>query len=115
MKINQIIHELRQIAPRNARCLICNHNPRECENMGCQVMLQAADALELVSGLVAEHRNPNTPEKQAIFRLGQMDMRESAAAALRKAADGTHGITCSSLLAAADLILELEVADRAEG
>lgn len=48
-------------------------------------------------------------EKQAIFRLGQMDMRESAAARLRDAAVNVYGIARATLESAADLIDEMEV------
>lgn len=58
---------------------------------------------------VAEPDKLTSAERQAIFRLGQMDMKASIAAALRKAADGTHGNICATLLAAAQLAEEMEV------
>ena len=48
-------------------------------------------------------------EKQACFRLGQMDMRASAADALRKQAEFTKGICHSTMLTDADIIESLEV------
>lgn len=48
-------------------------------------------------------------QRQAVFRLGQMDMKESAAAALQEAAEGTHGEVCTALLGAAQLVEEMEV------
>lgn len=47
-------------------------------------------------------------EKQAVFRLGQMDMRESAAAKLRAAAANVYGIARATLESAADMIDEME-------
>lgn len=47
-------------------------------------------------------------ETQAIFRQGQMDMRESAAAKLRNAAANLYGITRAALESAADLVEEME-------
>lgn len=47
-------------------------------------------------------------DKQAIFRLGQMYMRESAAAKLRSAAANVYGIARATLEGAADLIDEME-------
>ena len=51
----------------------------------------------------------NTKEMQAIFRLGQMDMREAAAQMIEDLADGTQGIVCSTLIDAAQRVRKLEV------
>lgn len=48
-------------------------------------------------------------EKQAIFRLGQMDMRDSMAAMLRDAANRSRGMVRSDFMAAADLVAEREI------
>lgn len=47
-------------------------------------------------------------EKQAIFRLGQMDMRESIAVRLQNAADNVYGISRATLEAAVDMVNEME-------
>ena len=57
----------------------------------------------------------NSAEKQAIYRLGQMDMRESAAAKLRSAAVNVYGIARATLESAADLIDEMETLDSETG
>lgn len=57
----------------------------------------------------AEPDKLTSAERQAIFRLGQMDMKASIAAALRKASEGTHDQICATLLAAAQLAEEMEV------
>lgn len=57
----------------------------------------------------AEPDKLTSAERQAVFRLGQMDMRASVVAALRKTAEGTHGNICATLLAAAQLAGEMEV------
>ena len=51
----------------------------------------------------------NTKEMQAVFRLGQMDMREAAAQMIEDLADGTQGIVCSTLIDAAQRVRNLEV------
>ena len=51
----------------------------------------------------------SSAEKQAIFRLGQMDMRESIAAMLTDLADGTHGEVCATLIDAAERVRKLEI------
>ena len=51
----------------------------------------------------------SSAERQAIFRLGQMDMRESVAAMIRDMAQGTRGIVKSTLLTTADVTAEMEV------
>lgn len=48
-------------------------------------------------------------ERQAIFRLGQMDMRESIVAMLTDLADGTHGAICSTLVDAAERVRQMEI------
>ena len=47
-------------------------------------------------------------EKQAIFRLGQMDMRDSVVAMLREAANRSNGMTKADYMAAADMIAEMK-------
>ena len=53
--------------------------------------------------------NIDSAEKQAIFRLGQMDFQQSAVAFLHDAAAGTLGVSRSTLLIAADLVNGMEV------
>lgn len=53
------------------------------------------------------HQN-DSANREAIFRLGQMDMRESAAAKLRDAAANVYGIARATLESAADMIDEME-------
>lgn len=53
--------------------------------------------------------NIDSAEKQAIFRLGQMDFQQSAVAYLQKMAESTLGISRSTLLIAADLVKKMEV------
>ena len=60
------------------------------------------------------HQSDNS-RQQAIFRLGQMDMRESAAAKLRNAAANVYGIARATLESAADLIDEMETLDSETG
>ena len=48
-------------------------------------------------------------EKQAIFRLGQMDMRDSVVAMLREAANRSSGMIKADYMAAADMIAEMKL------
>ena len=47
-------------------------------------------------------------EKQAIFRLGQMDMRDSMVAMLRETANRSSGMIKADYMAAADMIAEMK-------
>lgn len=110
MRINQTIHELRQVARSNARCLACNHNPNKCEGAGCQLMLQAADQLELLSGLAAQPA-AGTAEEKALFRMGQLDMQSRICELFQRGADNTHGVISSTLRMVAGTVRDLEVYD----
>ena len=57
----------------------------------------------------------NSNEKQAIYRLGQMDMRDAAAQMLLDLADGTQGDVCTALIDAAQRVRALAVCEKAEG
>lgn len=46
-------------------------------------------------------------EKQAVFRLGQMDMRDAASEMLQGLADGTQGVVCATLVDAAERVAKL--------
>jgi len=50
-------------------------------------------------------------ERQAVFRLGQMDMQQSVVLMLRKLADGTMGMARSILRLAADCVETMDVSD----
>lgn len=70
-----------------------------------------ADASNIVAITRPNHdilHQTDSASQQAIFRLGQMDMRESAAAKLHSAAANAYGITRATLESAADLIDEME-------
>ena len=47
-------------------------------------------------------------EKQAIFRLGQMDMRDSMVAMLRDVANRSNGTIKADIMVAADMIAEMK-------
>lgn len=97
---------LRAAAPDNHRCLGCEYE-NKCSIHGCQLMKLAAATIEDLNRQVVT--GGTTAQNQAIFRLGQMDMKESIIAMLRKPAEFTSGITRAALLAAVDLIKDLEV------
>lgn len=71
----------------------------------------AADVSNIVAITRPDHdilHQVDGARRQAIFRLGQMDMRESVAAKLRNAAANVYGIARATLESAADLIDEME-------
>ena len=53
-------------------------------------------------------------ERRAVYRLGQMDMREAATVMLLDLADGTQGIVCATLIDAAQRVRDLAVCEKAE-
>ena len=57
----------------------------------------------------------NSNERQAVYRLGQMDMREAAAQMLLDLADGTQGVVCATLLDAAERVRCLAVCESVKG
>ena len=54
-------------------------------------------------------RDLTRADRQACFRLGQLDMRESAVAMLRQSADQLNGISRAMLIAAADIVEKMQV------
>lgn len=97
---------LRGAAADNHRCLGCEYE-NKCSIHGCQLMKLAAATIEDLNRQVVT--GGTTAQNQAIFRLGQMDMKESIVAMLQDAAEFTSGITRAALLASADLIKGMEV------
>ena len=106
MEVQKLIKALRSAAVDGHRCLGCEY-ASNCSIHGCQIMKQAADQLERLNQQLTT--GGTTAQNQAIFRLGQMDMKESIIAMLQKPADFTTGITRGALLAAVGLIKNLEV------
>lgn len=106
MRTKEIVKALRAAAPDNHRCLGCEYE-NKCSIHGCQLMKLAAAAIENLNRQVVT--GGTTAQNQAIFRLGQMDMKESIVAMLQEPAEFTSGITRAALLAAVDLIKGMEV------
>lgn len=85
---------------------------------GCGVRSLIEDVPNIVAISRSDHdilHQSDNSRQQAIFRLGQMDMRESAAAKLRNAAANVYGIARATLESAADLIDEMETLDSETG
>ena len=76
--------------------------------LGDPIMKMTVNAV-LDHAPAAEIPQLSSAEKQAVFRLGQMDMRENIAAMLTDLADGTHGEVCSTLIDAAERVRQLEI------
>lgn len=53
-------------------------------------------------------------DKTAVFRLGQMDMREAAAQMLLDLSDGTQGVVCATLIDAAQRVRDLKLCTKEE-
>lgn len=106
MSYLKLIKTLRAAALDNHRCLGCEYE-NKCGIHGCQLMKLAAAAIEDLNRQVVT--GGTTVQNQAIFRLGQMDMKENSVAMLQDAAEFTSGITRAALLASADLIKDQEV------
>lgn len=70
----------------------------------------AAVLRELVS-YALQLMDPERNVKQAIYRLGQMDMQASIADMLEDLADGTQGDICTTLIDAAQRVRDLKLCD----
>lgn len=55
--------------------------------------------------------DPERPVKQAIYRLGQMDMQASIADMLEDLADGTRDDVCTTLIDAAQRVRVFQLCD----
>lgn len=106
MDLNKLCGALRRGSVDAHRCLGCEYE-HNCSIHGCQIMKQAAEQLENLQKRVAMA----SAEKQAFFRLGQMEMKKSVVAMLRDAAAElpTGSTVGLALLAAVDLVNGLEV------
>lgn len=103
MDLQKLCGALRRGSVDAHRCLGCGYE-HNCSIHGCQIMKQAADMLEDMQKQVVQANARN----QAIFRLGQMDMKESVIAMLRDIGSITHGNVRVAVLAAAEATELLE-------
>lgn len=83
----------------------------ENKDKALTAIIDAALAPRWMKEELLRHVRSRSGENQACFRLGQMDMRQSVVELLRKAAEGTHGTVCATLLAAAQLVEEMDVGE----
>ena len=102
--MDELIKALHRGAVDEHRCLGCEFEDN-CGIHGCQVMKKAADLLERQW----DQTVLTVAEQQAIFRLGQMDMQQSAVQMLRDLANSTTGMFCTDLQVAAEYIEKLHV------
>lgn len=104
MEIKQLIELL-----RSDSCVNCPL-VRECNDQyasPCLLSSVAADRLEQQEKQLVSA----SAERQATFRLGQMDMQAAAVDALLEAADGTYGLITASLIEASEIVRKLGVMD----
>lgn len=106
MSYLKLIKTLRAAAADNHRCLGCEYE-NKCSIHGCQLMKLAAATIEDLNRQAVT--GGTTAQNQAIFRLGQMDMKESIVSILQGTAKFTSGIAAVALSAVADLIKDQEV------
>ena len=95
MKTSELINKLKNMDCR--KCILSDGCPGFCKAQECRIIDAAIDRLESLE-----------KEREACFRLGQMDMRETVTVMLRNAADNTFGISRSTLRSAAEMVTELE-------
>ena len=93
MKTNEIIRAL-----QNIDCDACEHDPTCSHGNMCVIVQEACERLALLE-----------KEKEACFRLGQMDMQASVVSMLETAAAKTNGVVHGTLLSAAALIKDMVV------
>lgn len=101
METKEIVKALRTAAPDNHRCFGCEYEA-SCSLHGCRIMKIAADRLEELSS------GGSAAEQQAIFRLGQMHMKELVVAKLTEPTKWLSGSFKNALLAAIRFVQELE-------
>ena len=77
--------------------------------LGMALRDESRAALLILTKFASNLLNLDSAEKQAIFRLGQMDMQQSVAAMLLDAANEVNGLIRSTLLGASDAVKALEV------
>lgn len=93
MKTSEIISKLKKLD-----CCECERATEcggFCDAQGCQIINATIERLESLE-----------KEREACFRLGQMDMQESVVDMLKNAADNTFGIARSTLREAARAVGE---------
>ena len=108
--MKDLIKALYRGAVDEHRCLGCEFEDG-CSIHGCQVMKKAAAKLEQLQRILEDPNTAASAERQAIFRLGQMDMQRSVVQMLRDLADQTVGTTRANLRAAAGCVGRLNVSD----
>ena len=106
--MKELIKALHRGAVDKHRCLGCEFE-NNCGIHGCQVMKKAAAELERLRTILADPNAMTSAERQSIFRLGQMDMQQSAVQMLRDLANSTTGMFCTDLQVAAEYIEKLHV------
>lgn len=107
MDIKRLLSQLEspscEICPCQAYC-------EDIDEFGC-LFREAAAALKDQRYRIRHLEKEVADRSKAAFRLGQLDMRETASSMLREAANGTYGITRAAVSIAADMVAELEVGD----
>lgn len=82
--------------------------------VGMCLRAETAAVLRKLVSYALQLMDPERNVKQAIYRLGQMDMQASIADMLEDLADGTQGEVCTTLIDAAERIRSLAVCEKVE-
>lgn len=81
--------------------------------VGMCLSADSAAALRELVSYALQLMDPERNVKLAIYRLGQMDMRDAAAQLILDLADGTHGNVCAALIDAAMQVRDLHLCEEA--
>lgn len=111
MKTKELVNALRRHSAEyviGLNCLGCGYE-HSCSTRGCKILRLAADELERLQNIAMDPDSVSRAEKQAIFRLGQMDAQQSAALMLRNMAECALGISQATLRIAADCVEGMKV------
>ena len=109
MKTMDLVNTLRR--ENDGHCLGCPHASRCSVTRLRQHTKRAANELERLLTIAADPDSVSSAEKQACFRLGQKDMKQSIMLLLQDLASNTVGTTRDTLTDAANMIEDLPIED----
>ena len=96
-------------AAEAALCLIDNIGLTKLFGMYIRSDPEDEATVQILHRLAKDPESASSAMKQALFRLGQMDMRESIAAMLQEEGDSLYGMARAALLDAAERVRGMEV------
>lgn len=109
MEANKLANALRNRRchlPAGPDCLGCGYE-HDCSIHGCRIIKMAADELERLQRIAMDPDAVSSAEKQACFRLGQMDMQQSVLLLLQNLALNVKGLSHGTLVDVANMIEDM--------